>query len=59
MIDSLFSRVFGSYKTTVTGILSSLFVAAVNTISTGHWNNGTFIAAAAPLVVGALQKDAN
>ena len=53
MLDTLVSRIFGSYKTTFLGIFQALAVGAATTIQSGHWNNGTFITASIPLVIGA------
>lgn len=60
MLDKLFSRVFGSYKSTITGIVITVIQSAAMVFVNGGgtFDNKTFLLTAIPAVVGALQKDA-
>jgi hypothetical protein len=59
MLDKFMSRVFGSYKTTVTGICVTLAQVAVQVFvqGEGKFDNKTWWVTALPAVVGAMQKD--
>ena len=61
MLDKLMERVFGSYKSTVTGLVTSAVQAAAMVYlgGNGTFDNRTFYLTLAPAVIGALQKDGN
>lgn len=59
MLETFMNRVFGSYKTTVTGILVAVVQTAVQVFVSGNgsFNNKVWWVNLLPAVVGAMQTD--